>query len=390
MYYLLGTLINDIDNRVLEDCISNNDPAANRYQKALLSGFIENGRDIKYYSYKFVSSSFYHSRLSVLKKYMSLHNNILIKKRSYFVNFFEQILFFFVRLFPIVTKNDTLIVYSLDSARLLIAYILKILKRTRVCVVITDLPEYMSTNPRKYYLFLKKINNVVINKVLKNVDRYVLLTSEMQKYLSLPKEKCIVVEGIYLNDVSSLPDRFINKTEKIVLYTGTLAKRYGILNLLESFLKLSKEYSDYKLVICGRGETEYYIKQIQKESNRVFFGGTLPYKDVLKLQKTATLLVNPRMVDGEFVKYSFPSKTMEYFASGTPVLMYKLPGIPNDYYNYCYYIEEQSVDALTHKLEEVLKKNEKELMEMGKRAREFIFQHKLAKEQCARILKFIE
>ena len=38
--------------------------------------------------------------------------------------------------------------------------------------------------------------------------------------------------------------------------------------------------------------------------------------------------VNPRQNNEEFTKYSFPSKTMEYLASGVPVVAYKLDGIP--------------------------------------------------------------
>ena len=63
---------------------------------------------------------------------------------------------------------------------------------------------------------------------------------------------------------------------------------------------------------------------------RIEFLGMLPRTDVLELQSKATILVNPRQPVGDFTKYSFPSKTIEYMASGTPLLMYKLPGIPEE------------------------------------------------------------
>ena len=57
--------------------------------------------------------------------------------------------------------------------------------------------------------------------------------------------------------------------------------------------------------------------------------GCVTNDEIVRLQCEATLLVNPRPSDKEFCKYSFPSKTIEYMASGTPVLMTKLPGVPD-------------------------------------------------------------
>ena len=41
--------------------------------------------------------------------------------------------------------------------------------------------------------------------------------------------------------------------------------------------------------------------------------------------------MNPRSADAEYTKYSFPSKTIEYLATGVPVVMNRLPGIPEEY-----------------------------------------------------------
>ena len=59
MYYIVGTLIDDTRNRELADCVKCNDPAANRYQKSLREGFVENGLGVNCYSYKTVSPKYY-------------------------------------------------------------------------------------------------------------------------------------------------------------------------------------------------------------------------------------------------------------------------------------------------------------------------------------------
>ena len=67
---------------------------------------------------------------------------------------------------------------------------------------------------------------------------------------------------------------------------------------------------------------------------------------------------------------------MEYFASGVPTLLYKLPGIPEEYYDYCFTITELGVDALASKMNTILDLSENELKECGVKAREFILNEK--------------
>jgi glycosyltransferase involved in cell wall biosynthesis len=58
------------------------------------------------------------------------------------------------------------------------------------------------------------------------------------------------MEGIYnTNDnVTNVP----KEPYKTILYSGNLGKRYGILNLLEAFAKISSP--NFRLWLCGNGE----------------------------------------------------------------------------------------------------------------------------------------
>ena len=104
----------------------------------------------------------------------------------------------------------------------------------------------------------------------------------------------------------------------------------------------------------------------------------------------ATLLVNPRPTHEEFVKYSFPSKTMEYMASGTPVLTTKLPGMPKEYYEYVDFIHSETPDGVAQALKQVLSLTDETLFEKGCRAREFVLKHKNNVVQARKILKMLE
>ena len=58
------------------------------------------------------------------------------------------------------------------------------------------------------------------------------------------------------------------------------------------------------------------------------------------------------------------------------MITYKLDGIPDDYDNYFYYVEDNSVDSLTKTIEKVLALPEQERTSFGKKARDFVINEK--------------
>jgi len=61
----------------------------------------------------------------------------------------------------------------------------------------------------------------------------------------------------------------------------------------------------------------------------------------------ADVLVNPRENNEEYTKYSFPSKNIEYLASGNPVVAYMLDGMGDCYREYIYLLENLSNNTKT-------------------------------------------
>ena len=277
-------------------------------------------------------------------------------------------------------ETNNLIVYALHSPFLLAATLLR--KRiTCSCVVVPDLPEFMSGGNVWRRLF-KKIDRSVINFCLKRLDSYVLLSPYMRERLPIKDKPWVLMEGIY--DTSSIPQNIEKETERVILYTGNLSRRYGISELLEAFHQIKKD--NYRLWICGRGDAEEDIVNLSKEDSRIKFFGVVTHDEVLTLQQKASVLVNPRSSEGEYTKYSFPSKTMEYLASGTPTVMCHLPAIPEEYDKYIYYITDESTAGIRAKLLEVCDKNDDELAAFGKRAADFIKNEKNASVQAKKII----
>ncbi len=256
----------------------------------------------------------------------------------------------------------------------------------KLCLVVPDLPMYMNCN--KYYkmLGLQKHDIKDINILLHSFDCYVVLAEPMIKQLNIAEKPYAVVEGIYSN-VTSAPypvEKFPNKT---ILYAGGIQTRYGVFDLIEAFHRI--ENNDYKLILCGPCLEMEKLNHYLSSDSRIEYRGLIPTDEVRALQKKVTVLVNPRHSTEEFTKYSFPSKTLEYMASGTPVLMSPLPSMPEEYKQYLYLFDDESIKGMKLMIEKVCSLSISELNSKGTSAKIFVYNYKSSKEQIKKILKLI-
>jgi len=159
------------------------------------------------------------------------------------------------------------------------------------------------------------------------------------------------------------------------------------MNLIEAYAHM-KHNKNYSLVLCGSGDSVSEIKELSKHYN-INYLGSLPNEEILELQRKATLLINPRLDEGEYTKYSFPSKIIEYFASGTPTMMYKLSGIPEDYYKHCFCLISSDPKSIANQIDEVLNLDIEYRQSVGIAAQNFIIENKNPKVQCNKILNLL-
>lgn len=276
---------------------------------------------------------------------------------------------------------DIIFIYSIITPLLFAA---QRYKRThpsvKIIEMITDLPQYMSSNSSICYRIAKRIKTTVDYHLMNCVDGYALLSLVMAEEIPTRNKPIVQIEGIYDNNFT------INQgghKKKTILYSGNLGRRYGIVDLLEAFTRTS---IDYKLHICGVGDGAEDVKRYAEKDNRIVFLGSLPRNEVLRLQGEATLLINPRHRTDAFTRYSFPSKTMEYMASGTPTLMSPLDCLPEDYKEHLYLFDNESVEGMARKIEEICSKPQEELDAFGKAASEFILKNKTPEAQVRKML----
>ena len=75
-------------------------------------------------------------------------------------------------------------------------------------------------------------------------------------------------------------------------------------------------------------------------------------------------------------------------ASGTPLLMYKLKSMPEEYIPYIHFPKNESVEALAEKIKNLLDTNDNDLKRQGEQAKEFIINNKNASKQISRLKEF--
>jgi glycosyltransferase involved in cell wall biosynthesis len=176
-------------------------------------------------------------------------------------------------------------------------------------------------------------------------------------------------------------------SKNAILYAGALYEKFGIKTLINVFNNLP---GNYELWLFGYGDMIEYISQMSKSNPKILFFGNISNSLVLDYQKKARLLVNPRPINHEFTKYSFPSKILEYMSSGTPVLTTKLAGIPPEYDDKLLYFEDDSYNGIMNGLVKYLNYSDDELFEIGNKSIEFIRVQKNNDTQISNLISRIK
>ena len=245
-----------------------------------------------------------------------------------------------------------LVIYSAYFPFLMAASKLKKKYPLDICLVVADLPEYMGLQSGRnlYHRLTARLSARLFRKNLHAVDRFVFLTEKMNGVLNTSGKPYTVMEGIANKDY--VFDDTIPKEKKRVLYSGTLQFRYGIGVLLDAIRLIPDQ--DAEFVFYGLGEAKDAILAAAKTDKRIVYGGSIMRDVLFREQQAAGVLVNPRQNTGEFTKYSFPSKLIEYMLSGNPVVAYKLDGIPEEYDRFLLYPKDNSPQALAAALSKAI------------------------------------
>ncbi|HTN86608.1 MAG TPA: glycosyltransferase [Sorangium sp.] len=194
----------------------------------------------------------------------------------------------------------------------------------RVIAVLTDAPGVVRPSDGPLARLLKRLDRRGVARVLADFDGVIALTAGLAEDFA-PGVPALVFPGF----APVIEER--TRAERtgdafVVAYAGGLSPEYGVGSLVEAVAGSSS--GALRLDVYGRGELEPWVIARSAEDSRIRYRGTLPPERLHPLLGAADVLVNPRRLTGEHVRYSFPSKLLEYAALGVPTVTTPLPAIP--------------------------------------------------------------
>lgn len=179
-------------------------------------------------------------------------------------------------------------------------------------------PESFKNVGRKIYACLQA-------RMLQSFDTVIGLSANTEKRLK-KGQKFILMEGGIDQEFYDSFTFQEKKNEKpvVFMYSGLLSSVTGVDLLLKAMEE--NENQDIRLVITGKGDLEEQVKDAALKDARIEYKGHLTYEDYIRELQNADVLVNPRNMDLSENQNNFPSKILEYLATGKQIVSTKFVG----------------------------------------------------------------
>lgn len=374
--FLCGVFAEENEQEIIDNAKRPIEYSANVMQKKLIHGFRQCECDLDVISAPFIGSYPNASRIRNFKgftkrqiKYQYVYfNNIWGLRNFSRASSLKKAIGNFVESSDLAKM---IVVYSPHTPFLEAAvYAKRKDSSIKICLILPDLPHYMNLDSKISMLYRigKKIDINKFNRLNQQVDSYMLLTEAMKEKVDIQGKPYIVAEGVINSDLMCKNEE--KEKEKSIVYTGKLSEKFGVKNLVDAFMQF--ENPKYKLILCGRGDIEDYVSEKSKEDSRIVYLGQVTPEEAQKWILQAAVLVNPRQNNDEYTKYSFPSKNIEYLLSGKPVVAYMLDGIPQEYSEFMYVVQDNSIESLVRTIELALGDEEENINNRYLKAREYL------------------
>jgi len=219
------------------------------------------------------------------------------------------------------TMSDTEVVicYNIAYAWLILPLMAKI-RRKRSIVIVADYSESISYR-RLYGKIYARLQLCSMRRFNTVVGLSENIRSKLRK-----KQRFILMEG---GIDEELYNAFAYKPHKegkpiTFMYSGLLSYVTGVNLLLEAIRQVERQ--DIRLLISGKGELVKEVESAAKEDERIYYLGHLPYDKYIQKLQEADVLINPRDMRLPENQNNFPSKVMDYLATGKPILSTKFVG----------------------------------------------------------------
>lgn len=193
-------------------------------------------------------------------------------------------------------------------------------------VVVTDPPNVDHAFDTKLSRALKRIDARIIRRLLPSFDGVIAVTEQIVQDFT-QGSRSLIMEGFATE--LSIVDESHEGRRPLAVYAGGVKAAFGVDVLLQA---QGLPGAGFDLAVYGAGPFVDEVVAAQKRQPGVMYGGVLDLAGLMDAYASADVLVNARPPDLDYAPYTFPSKLLEYLATGKPVVSTRLPGIPEDYW----------------------------------------------------------
>lgn len=173
----------------------------------------------------------------------------------------------------------------------------------------------------------------------------------------------------------------------VMAYAGELDRTNGIPIMLEAF-RISRR-DDFRLRIAGSGELRGTVEEAARHDPRIEYLGLIDHEQVAHLYRSADLLLNIRVTKMMDTRYFFPSKLIEYIASGVPTITTNVAHVEDEFKDLVYVLHDESPDGLARLISVIASLRPEERADRARKARELAEQSYSWKAQSARIARYL-
>lgn len=224
----------------------------------------------------------------------------------------------YYKLFSTLIKNkpDKVIVYNMNYMYSFVWMICKIHK-IKCSLIIADYTPYIEEKTLG-----GKIKAIICGVQLNCFPEHIILSPEL--YKKMKRKNSILLQG-GVNPKKYEDFEISRIRDKVhIVFSGALEYSTGI----DQFLKAIEKISDQNIhiSISGNGSLRNLVEKEAMNDNRIEYVGFLSEAEYLNMLKSANILVNPRNMDLLQSKNNFPSKILEYLATGRPIISTQFSG----------------------------------------------------------------
>lgn len=290
--------------------------AGSRFQNNMVKNMKEMGYEI--YECSFIGVQIpLEARTNLEKEAQNKKNRVeyVFKKKNVIASIIE----YHKKILKLLENVDIVICYNIIYAWLLLPKFAK-KKEKKSIAIIADYSESVSYKGIKSKLYAK-----LQLWSMRQFDVVVGLSANIRTKLK-EKQGFVLMEGGIDRDFY---DAFLYQVREeaspfVLMYSGLLNQVTGIDLLLEVMRQINRQ--DIRLIITGKGPMEEEIKQAAFRDSRICYKGHLQYEEYMKQLMNADVLINPRNMNFPENQNNFPSKIMEYLATGKLILSTKFVG----------------------------------------------------------------